>query len=410
MILPLRITCYCRHHREKTGFNVHFTFFDHLGRVVGSGMTRPIMITDDHKSTGVNKGSANTPDTTPEGDWSFRALGETSANGAKRKGRTEASGERTKKRTKPYDGRRTGKLSRRTSNGSLNSPLGSGAPSAFTTTRPSTPALSHGGSSPTQLSSTMPTTPELSDHAAAEVVATILSSAYDTPTGSEHPISSMFDDIVMPDAQQLSSSELPLGLSTGFMTPELSASLPLSLQLLQSPHSPQALSLSAPSQQQPMDVSQHMQFLFCADNAPPLSLLSLPPPKIHRLIPATGPTYGGIEITVLGANFHPNMQLNCVFGDARSTLTQRWSDNTLVCLLPPSPTPGVVAVWFDGVQKEEDGAPPSLFAYTDETDRALYVICAHLSVFGTLGADCLGHSSQHGTRAAGRRAQDDGQD
>ena len=98
---------------------------------------------------------------------------------------------------------------------------------------------------------------------------------------------------------------------------------------------------------------------------------ALPLPKIHRLIPASGPTYGGIEITVLGANFHPNMQLNCVFGDARSSSTQRWSDNTLVCLLPPSPTPGVVAVWFDGIQKEEDGSPPSLFAYTDETDRAL---------------------------------------
>lgn len=99
----------------------------------------------------------------------------------------------------------------------------------------------------------------------------------------------------------------------------------------------------------------------------------MPTPKIHRLIPATGPTYGGIEITILGANFHHNLQLNCVFGEARSTSTQRWSDNTLVCMLPPSPTPGVVAVWFEGVQREEDGSRPTLFAYTDESDRALYV-------------------------------------
>ncbi|KAF7793881.1 hypothetical protein EIP86_005003 [Pleurotus ostreatoroseus] len=407
VILPLRITCYCRHHREKTGFNVHFTFFDHLGRVVGSGTTRPIMITDDHKSTGVNKSNATAADSTPEGDWpSFRSLGETSANGAKRKGRTDANGERTaKKRTKPYDGRRTGKLSRRPSNGSLASPLASGVPSAFTTTRPSTPALSHGGSSPTQLSSTVPTTPELSDHAAAEVVASILSTAYDTPAGGEQAIGSIFDDIVMPDAhghghahghvhghthgQQLvsSSSELPLGLST-FLTPELPSSLPLALQSPQALGLPSPLSQHAAAHAQGLDMDmdvQHIESLLCPDARslfplplhhpdarPPASLsVPLPLPKIHRLIPATGPTYGGIEITVLGANFHPNMQLNCVFGDARATSTQRWSDNTLVCILPPSPAPGVVAVWFDGVQKEEDGAPPSLFAYTDETDRAL---------------------------------------
>ena len=171
----------------------------------------------------------------------------------------------------------------------------------------------------------------------------------------------MFEDIVMPDAsQQLNAPELQLSLSTSFLTPELPSSIPLALQ------SPQ---LQSPAQQhahpQALDLSQQMQYLFNPDPPP------LPLPKIHRLIPASGPTYGGIEITVLGANFHPNMQLNCVFGDARSTSTQRWSENTLVCLLPPSPTPGVVAVWFDGIQKEEDGTPPCLFAYTDETDRAL---------------------------------------
>ncbi|EED78387.1 predicted protein [Postia placenta Mad-698-R] len=93
---------------------------------------------------------------------------------------------------------------------------------------------------------------------------------------------------------------------------------------------------------------------------PPLPMSSLPAPRIHRLIPASGPTFGGIEVTVLGANFHPTMQLNCTFGGTPSTSTQRWSDNTLV--LP---------VWFDGLQKEEEGSLPCLFTYTDETDKAL---------------------------------------
>lgn len=328
------------------------------------------MITDDHKSTGVTKCvTASSTDNTPDNEWSFRTSGErpelSGHSLSKRRARTEAGVERIKKRTKPYDGRRIGRIPRKASTSSLNSPTGSGVPSAFTTTRPSTPALSQGGSSPTQLSSTVPTTPELSDHAAAEVVANILSTNYDAPVvgaRADQAIGGgMFDDIVMPDAsQQLGAPELPMNLSTSFLTPELPSSLPLALQ------SPQ---LHSPTQQhahpQALEMSQQMQFLFSPDPPP------LPLPKIHRLIPASGPTYGGIEITVLGANFHPNMQLNCVFGDARSTSTQRWSDNTLVCLLPPSPTPGVVAVWFDGIQKDEDGSPPSLFAYTDETDRAL---------------------------------------
>lgn len=49
-ILPTRITCYCRHHREKTGFCLIFTMRDYRGNLVATGSTPPIMITDDHKS------------------------------------------------------------------------------------------------------------------------------------------------------------------------------------------------------------------------------------------------------------------------------------------------------------------------------------------------------------------------
>ena len=105
---------------------------------------------------------------------------------------------------------------------------------------------------------------------------------------------------------------------------------------------------------------------------------TLPLPKIHRLIPACGPTHGGIEVTILGANFCPSMQLNCVFGDVPSSSTQRWSDNTLVCVLPPRAVPGVVTVWLEGFEKDDDNISPSLFTYSDESDRALYVF---LSLF-----------------------------
>ncbi|KAG9122522.1 SPT3 Dosage dependent suppressor of Ty-induced promoter mutations-like protein [Ceratobasidium sp. 392] len=49
--LPVRLTCYCRHHSEKVGFCITFILRDYTGRTVGTGVTPPILITDDHKST-----------------------------------------------------------------------------------------------------------------------------------------------------------------------------------------------------------------------------------------------------------------------------------------------------------------------------------------------------------------------
>lgn len=329
--------------------------FDHTGRLVGSGITRPIMITDDHKSTGVNKAAASSASQTPESDWPLRSLGDrpdaASSPPTKRKGRNEPA--EAKKRTKPYDGRRTGKLSRRTSHGSLNSAIAS----AFTT-RPSTPALSPAGSSADQSQSFEPASPDFSDNAVAGPVASSLSPSIAPPIIANE--SHAFDDILMPDVNAVNSVEASLGLMSppNFLS-DMSSTVTPSMQ-------PQDLMNMSTSR--PMELSQSLPYLFHPDPPP---LPTLPTPKIHRLIPATGPTYGGVEITILGADFHPNMQLNCVFGDALATSTQRWSDNTLVCLLPPSPTPGVVSVWFDGIPKEEDGSPPALFVYTDDTDRAL---------------------------------------
>lgn len=124
--------------------------------------------------------------------------------------------------------------------------------------------------------------------------------------------------------------------------------------------------------QQPQPLSA---VFFNFDPTPPVPPFQLP--KIHRLIPSAGPTHGGIEVTVLGANFHAHLPLNCVFGDMMASSTQRWSDNTLVCVLPARATPGVVAVWFDGIEAQDDGTPPCLFTYTDESDRGLYVLLCY---------------------------------
>ena len=58
-ILPTRITCYCRHHKEKKGFSVAFSLRTAAGEVVASGATPPIMITDDHKTSSTRPGAAD---------------------------------------------------------------------------------------------------------------------------------------------------------------------------------------------------------------------------------------------------------------------------------------------------------------------------------------------------------------
>uniref|UniRef100_A0A060TEX2 ARAD1D11352p n=1 Tax=Blastobotrys adeninivorans TaxID=409370 RepID=A0A060TEX2_BLAAD len=47
--VPMRLACYCRHHGAKSGFRVIFTIRDHQGNVVAREITKPILITDDHK-------------------------------------------------------------------------------------------------------------------------------------------------------------------------------------------------------------------------------------------------------------------------------------------------------------------------------------------------------------------------
>lgn len=55
-ILPTRITCYCRHHNERLGFCIYFEMVDYNGNKVAEGISPPIMITDDHKSSKLKSG------------------------------------------------------------------------------------------------------------------------------------------------------------------------------------------------------------------------------------------------------------------------------------------------------------------------------------------------------------------
>jgi hypothetical protein len=300
-ILPLRVTCYCRHHREKVGFRVTFTLHDDLGRVVGTGTTAPIMITDDHK-TGAASRKKNTD-----------GSGATSPGGRK-----DTSGS-SKVRAKPYD------FSRPTSQKqSVNA-----SPCSSNLSLPDTRA---------------PTPAEFTQSA-------LWTQAMGLPTAVPWNTSDGHSSILDP----LFNSNFDLGL------PE-----PLLQESQATPTSPSQTSLANTVNSMAMPLS------FFPTNGS-TSFLIVPTPAIHRIVPGKGPTCGGTEVTILGSNFQASTDIKCMFGDVVATSTQRWSENTLVCIVPPRMTPGVVPVWIEGNPVIEGTAVPH-FTYEDESDRALYVV------------------------------------
>lgn len=107
-----------------------------------------------------------------------------------------------------------------------------------------------------------------------------------------------------------------------------------------------------------------------------------PRPAINRLVPAEGPTHGGVEVTILGEHFHPGMV--CMFGAFPAVTVQSYGPTTLVCLLPPNPNPGPVQVQVIGDNGQPvqllQGQQPAIFTYNDTTDRKLQVVSSYALV------------------------------
>lgn len=375
VVLPLRITCYCRHHREKVGFNVRFAMKDDSGRIVGSGISPPIMITDDHKS--IDKGAPKAqalvaPYAAAEPDWIPRhptgpAVSSVAAElapasspidnslSSRRRHSGAKEGAVAKKRAKPYDaGRPSGNRAKRAESIEGNPyPNVTSAPSSACNPYPDLSGFEHiSSASASVYNSTGPPSP-------ATMERDIISALPSPPHSFGSPISpqsSFFEqDAFMREALAQTSFSLPLS------PPNTAPSSPPVNEILPS-------GLGEPR----VDLASFTYALFQPQQEPPNPVLSALP-KIHRLIPSTGPTYGGIEVTVLGSNFHSSVIFNCVFGGVIASSTQRWSDNTLVCILPPRVTPGVVPVTLENIKLDNDPVTePVLFTYTDETDRTLY--------------------------------------
>jgi hypothetical protein len=99
-----------------------------------------------------------------------------------------------------------------------------------------------------------------------------------------------------------------------------------------------------------------------------ISVPPIPLPQLDRLVPAQGPTYGGIEVTLLGSGFYQG--LTCLFGE-HAAATVFWNPNTLVCILPPAAHTGPVVVSFKEHPVVVEQQDVAIFTYCDASDQAL---------------------------------------
>lgn len=337
---------------------------DHVGRVVGTGLSKPIMITDDHKTASANSRQPDYISTFSgvEPDWSqvsptTNEVSPSDLRGPLRR-KDKGVGSLAKRRPKPYDASsKPGRGSREGSVSSLPSPSTTYSP--LPVTRSPTPS--------SVLQNLLAASEAVAQISQIPNVPALQPSLQSSDSSSPDILSTPLDhnsDVHMPEVTpQVEQSTIP---------PAQMHQPLLSPPILQQPQ-PQAPSpVTQPTPAMMLSQAATMPFLFFEANQGGQNLAAMQMPTIHRLIPNMGPTYGGIEVTVLGANFHANLNLRCIFGEVVASSTQRWSDNTLVCVLPPRAQPGVVAVWFEGML-EHPSTPPSLFTYSDESDRALYV-------------------------------------
>lgn len=91
-------------------------------------------------------------------------------------------------------------------------------------------------------------------------------------------------------------------------------------------------------------------------------------PQLDRLVPSQGPTYGGIEVTMLGSGFYQG--LTCLFGEHQAS-TVYWNSSTMVCILPPANHTGPVVVSFKEHPLVLEGQDVAIFTYFDASDQAL---------------------------------------
>ncbi|KAI1506558.1 hypothetical protein F5X99DRAFT_7953 [Biscogniauxia marginata] len=402
---PMRIACYCRHHGEKMGFQVIFTVKDYQDNVVAQQISSSIMITDDHKThlpAAPSSQLSNTPTTV--GPSQPTAVPDTKANDAPLPFRQthstsdlqhlgqnggpftfpSANSQATPVAATPRS------LSRQASPTTPSGPVSKKRKASSSSKVPSGLAMTRLETSqpPSSLPPGVPT---------ESSVASTANSPF-SPSLANFPLAT--DSLFSHGQQTLNNMSQPFG--TGPPTPNSngaeqlifpSASRPMNLdsipvnQLFSAPTSAHPSRAPSPNHlRNELQNMQHPQLGQAIYNTSMgMTSTRAPPPMIYKIIPGEGPKSGGVEVTILGSGF-TNGGLEVMFGEQRAATTTFWGETSLVCLLPPSPSAGVVPVSIKhpGVAAQHifssNQQPQPLFRYVDDDEHRL--IRTALTVLG----------------------------
>lgn len=395
--LPMRIACYCRHHHEKSGFQVIFTLKDHLGNVLTQALTPSIMITDDHKTPQSNPNHAGGADSTDSSAIPPAPNGTNDMN-------TIQPGHPFRHTQSTSDiqalKRSASSLVTPAVHSSNSSIMPSTAPTPRNLSRPPSPGIV-GPSAKKRKSSgpKIPTTLHMTPIGAnpfAQQAPSNLQNGGPGPGLSSSSTSPFSPPSSIPYSESNASAFTPpsnTGFTPGPQTPTSNEQLlfhPDTSRMANTDHravqqplfptpasthnsrapSPSSLINGALQQQSLNSLGQVSHML---NNGLPVgtAFQRQSMPDILKVLPTEGSTSGGIEISIFGSGFRQGQEV--YFGDSRATTTTYWADSALTCLLPPYHQAGPVPVSVRGPNGQMLSLPrPSAqFLYKDESQDQL---------------------------------------
>lgn len=393
--LPMRIACYCRHHHEKSGFQVIFTLKDHLGHVLTQALTPSIMITDDHKTPQSNPNHLSSldsvdPSAVPSGTNGTNDLNTIQPGHPFRHTQSTSDIQALK--------RSASALVTPTAASGNSSMISTAAPTPRNLSRPPSPGIvgpsaKKRKSSGTKIPTTLHMTPIGANPFAQQTPGNSQNGVTGPPSTSASPFSppssipfsegtaSAYtppsNTVFTPTPQTPTSNEQLLfhhdagriGSTDGRAIQQPLFSASASTHNSRAP-SPSALMNGALQQQSLNSLGQVSQMLnngLPVGNAFPRQSM----PDILKVLPTEGSTSGGIEISIFGSGFRQGQEV--YFGDSRATTTTYWADSALTCLLPPYHQAGPVPVSVRGPNGQMLSLPrPSAqFLYKDESQDQL---------------------------------------
>ncbi|KAJ2159940.1 SPT3 Dosage dependent suppressor of Ty-induced promoter mutations-like protein [Coemansia sp. RSA 552] len=435
VVLPTRITCYCRHHMEKVGFNIYLTLLDADNNVLAEHVSPPIMITDDHKSTKFKTDRTKTR-AKPEYDRHMHHGGG--------EGNAAYANHALSGMNSPHAGAQFSLLD---GNGLLNVKMGMARQDLSVRNSPTLRphpyqqgypyAHQHGFlDSYSQFGSLAPT-PSLGN---TPLGSPMLSAAH--MSGFESPFN------LPPPHQQP-------GLALGNYTPQQQQPPPQA-----GPQQPSSATMAsffgrdAPTQSvlqqmgplydgmaaggsnalglQPLSPQQQQQQQGLLDdsavagfmsqlNSPSLAatvaasssaaaaaaaaaVAGLEPIQIGQLIPTQGPVAGGVSVMITGRGFHPNVEV--FFGDVRAGQVRVESATAITCVLPPAKMSGPVALRIrDHTTLNVAETSDSGFAYVEDTDQALLELALQIVGVGKTAHEREGNGSSSPASGGNRYAE-----